>query len=295
MRKIGLILPALIALAGPAMAERAWIHPAATIFIENEWVSVDAGTSTDPFQPDHQPTQLGAIKVWQPDGTEGKMENAITSRYRSSFDVHLVKPGTWRIGTADSRIMGSFKVDGVEWRLGGRRGPQPGMAMAGGAGGAAAAPAQPPADAPKFVSSVDEIPANATDLQITESLSRDETFVTAGEPSRAIFEPTGKGLEMVPVTHPAELLTNEPSKFKFLVDGKPAAGLKVTIVPDGRRYRDSENALELTTGADGVLTVKWPGAGMYWLNTTLSDNHPITPRATQRRMSYTATLEVMQP
>ncbi len=294
MRKIGLILPALIGLAAPAMAERAWVLPSATIFIENEWVSIDAGVSTDPFHADHQPTQLAAIKIWQPDGTEGKMENAITARYRSSFDVHLVKPGTWRIGTADSRVMGSFKVDGVEWRLGGRRGPPPGAAAGGnappqGAGGPGSG------DAPKFVSSVDEIPANATDLQITESLSRDETFITAGEPSRTIFEPTGKGLEMVPVTHPAELLSSEPSKLKFLVDGKPAAGLKVVIVPDGRRYRDSEDALELSTGADGVLTVKWPGAGLYWLNTTLTDTHPSVAKATQRRMSYTATLEVMQP
>jgi hypothetical protein len=34
---------------------------------------------------------------------------------------------------------------------------------------------------------------------------------------------------------------------------------------------------------------------MYWLNTTTSDKNVTTPRATDRRLSYTATLEVMAP
>ncbi len=44
-----------------------------------------------------------------------------------------------------------------------------------------------------------------------------------------------------------------------------------------------------------MLSYAWPAAGMYWLNATLTDDKPTVPRATQRRMSYTTTLEVMTP
>ncbi len=191
------------------------------------------------------------------------------------FDVKIDKPGTWKIGTQMSGMMGSFKVDGVEKRVGGRGGPpRPGM------------------PAPLTLA---DIPANATDVKLTESSGRNEIFVTSGTPTTTVLTPTGKGLEFAPVTHPDELVAGETAKFKFLVDGKPAAGLKVTVIPGGKRYRNDEGAMELTTGADGVLSVTWPAAGMYWLNATLSDTKTTVPRATERRMSYVTTLEVLTP
>jgi len=132
-------------------------------------------------------------------------------------------------------------------------------------------------------------------VKVTESLSRNEIFVTAGEPTTTVFKPTGKGLEFAPVTHPDELVAGEPARFRFLIDGKPAPGLKVTVIPGGKRYRNAEGAVELTTGNDGVVTVNWPNAGMYWLNATATDARVSNPRATERRMSYTTTLEVMTP
>jgi uncharacterized GH25 family protein len=171
--------------------------------------------------------------------------------------------------------MGSFKVNGEEKRVGGRGGPpRPGM------------------PAPLTVA---DIPADATDVKLTESSTRNEIFVTAGEPTTTVFAPTNTGLEMAPITHPDELVSGEAAKFRFLIDGKPAANLKVTVIPGGKRYRDAEGAMELTTGADGVLSVTWPSAGMYWLNATATDAKTTTPRATQRRMSYVTTLEVLTP
>lgn len=282
---------ALLVIAVPATAHRGWMLPSATIFSGSEdWVTVDAAASNDLFFPDHRPMPLNGVKVWAPDGTESKIQNPTTSQVRSTFDVQLNKPGTWKIGTAQSGVQGSFKVDGVEYRLGGRRpGPPPGAPGAPSAAPAGAAPA------PRFVNSVDEIPANATDIQITESGSRNEVFVTAGAPTNTVYQPTNKGLEMVPITHPAELVKGEAARFKFLVDGKPAQALKVMIVPGGKRYRDGDGSFELATGADGVLTVNWPEPGMFWLNTTLADKSPSVAKATARRLSYTTTLEVMAP
>ncbi|MCC3263177.1 hypothetical protein LLE87_33950, partial [Paenibacillus polymyxa] len=88
------------------------------------------------------------VKVWQPDGTPGHIQHGSTGRYRSVFDVQLAKPGTWKIGSEMSGIMGSFKVDGVEKRVGGRGGPP-------GPNGVR----QPPL-------TVADIPGNATDVTL---------------------------------------------------------------------------------------------------------------------------------
>ncbi len=267
---------ALLSIPAALSAHRMWLLPSATVFSGTDgWVTVDAAVSNDLFFFDHQPLRLDGMKVWQPDGSEGTLQNGATGRYRSVFDVKLDKPGTWKIGTQMSAVMGSFKVDGVEKRLGGRRGPP-----------------QPNAPAPLTVA---DIPANATDVKVTEVSGRNEIFVTAGAPTTTVFKPTGKGLEFSPITHPDELVAGETAKFRFLVDGKPAAGLKVTVIPGGKRYRNDEGARELTTGADGVLSVSWPTAGMYWLNATLTDAKATSPRATERRMSYVTTLEVLTP
>ena len=279
LSRILLVGAALLAVPATVSAHRMWLLPSGTVFSGTDgWVTVDSAVSNDLFYADHQPGRLEWTKVWQPDGTPGQVQNGATGRYRSVFDVRLDKPGTWKIGTEISGVMGSFKVDGVEKRVGGRGGPPP----------AEGAPRQPPL-------TVADIPANATDVQLTETSSRNEIFVTAGEPTRTVLKPTGKGLELDPITHPDELVAGETARFRFLIDGKPAPGLKVTMVPGGKRYRDAEGAQELTTGADGVLAIAWPAAGMYWLNATATDGKATAPRATQRRMSYTTTLEVMTP
>lgn len=267
---------ALLSLPAAISAHRMWMLPSATVVSGTDgYITVDAAVSNDLFFFDHQPLRLDGVKVWQPDGSEGKTENGSTGRYRSVFDVKIDKPGTWKIGTQMAGVTGSFKVDGIEKRVGGRGGPpRPGM------------------PAPLTVA---DIPANATDVKLTETSGRNEIFVTSGTPTTTVLTPTGKGLEFAPGTHPDELIAGEIARFRFLVDGKPAAGLKVAVILGGKRYRNDEGAVELTTDADGVLAVKWPSAGMYWLNATYTDTKTTVPRATERRMSYTTTLEVLTP
>ena len=273
----------LISLPASVSAHRQWLLPSITTLSGTDgWVSVDAAISNDLFHADHFAMPTNGIKVWAPDGTPGEIQNAATGRYRSVFDVQLTKPGTWKIGTMSSNVSGTFKLKGENWSVGRRRGPPPGSA-----GAAAARPHSGAAAA--------DIPAGATDLKLVESLGRNEIFVTSGAPTKTVLQPSGKGLEFDPVTHPNDLVADEPARFRFLVDGKPAAGLKVTVVPGGKRFRNSEEAQQLTTGADGIVEVRWPMPGFYWVNATTTDNRPSVERATERRMSYTTTLEVPAP
>jgi hypothetical protein len=290
---------AILALPAAASAHRQWMLPNATVFSgTGSWVTVDAASSNDLFFAEHQPMRLDGVKVWAPDGSEGAIANGSTGRYRSTFDVKLDKAGTWKIGTFTSSVMGSFKVDGEERRVGGRPGGggpggpggpgAPGAAPGGPAGPEAAARRAPPV-------TVADIPANATDVKLTEVIGRNELYITANEPTTTVFKPTGKGIEFEPVTHPDELVAGEAASFRFLIDGKPANGLKVTVLPGGKRYRNDDGAREYTTGADGIAKIEWPAAGMYWINASATDDKPSEPRATQRRMNYVTTVEVLLP
>ncbi len=273
-----IVAAALLSLPAAVSAHRLWMLPSGTVFSgTTSWVTVDFAASNDLFYADHQPGRLEGVKVWQPDGSPGRVQNGATGRYRSVFDVQLDKAGTWKIGTEMSGVQGSFKVNGEERRVGGRGGP-PG-----------------PDGVRRPPLTVADIPADATDVTLTDVSTRNEIFVTAGEPTRTVFKPTGKGLELDPVTHPDELVAGETARFRFLIDGRPAPGIKVTVVPGGKRYRDAEGARELTTGADGVLAIDWAAAGMYWLNATAEDAKGSAPRVTGRRMGYITTLEVMTP
>jgi uncharacterized GH25 family protein len=307
-----------IGISSPALAHRQWLLPSTTTLAgTSEYVTVDAAVSNDLFYADHVAIDPAQVKVWAPDGSEGKIENAARGQYRSTFDVKIDKPGTWTIGMERSGVMGTFKVGAETWRVGGRGRPGGGQGGPGGGQGGPGGvmPPQRPAGAPqgdgaapggpgmggpgrmpmKSVATVAEIPANATEVKLTESSSRNVIFVTADAPTANAFKPTGKGLEFQPITQPGALVSNEEGQFRFLVDGKPAANVAVTVVPGGKKFREAEHAQELKTGPDGVLHVKWPVPGMYWLNASYADDKPTAPRATDRRLSFTTTLEVVAP
>ncbi|KMS54789.1 nickel uptake transporter family protein [Novosphingobium barchaimii LL02] len=292
------------ALATPALAHRMWLLPSTTTLAgTSEYVTVDAAVSNDLFYPDHMALDPAQVSVWAPDGSEGKVENPSKGRYRGTFDVAIDKPGTWKIGMNRSSIGGTFKVGAEQWRVGGRGRPAgpPGAPGAGGSGaggpgaGRPGGPGGPGGQPPRMVATVADIPANATDIKLSESLTSYAIYVSSDAPTKGVLTPTGKGLEFDPITHPDALVSDEEASFRFLIDGKPAAGVKVTLIPGGKKYREAEDGQELTTGADGVLRIKWPVAGMYWMSASAEDNKPSDKRAQTRRMSFSSTLEVVAP
>jgi uncharacterized GH25 family protein len=254
--------------ATAASAHRQWMLPSSTVVSGDDvWVTVDAAVSNDLFYFEHVPMRLDHIEAWAPDGSEVKIENGATGRYRSTFDVHLTQKGTYKIGTTGGGVTGSYKLNGEQKRL-----PR----------GATAA-------------DIAAIPAGATDVKLGESWNRNEIFVTSGEPTDTVLKPSGKGLELVPVTHPNDLVAGEQATFRFIVDGKPASGVKVTVIPGGIRYRNDLHQKDYTTDTAGEIKVDWAEPGMYWLNATTSDANTSIARATQRRLGYVTTLEVMAP
>jgi uncharacterized GH25 family protein len=274
---------AFLALATPAavQAHRMWMLPSATIVSGDDvWVTIDAAVSNDLFYFEHQPLR-GDPKVLAPDGSVLEVENKATGRYRTTFDVHLTQKGTYKVAIVSDGVMGSYMLNG-------ERKPIPrGTTTA---------------------TLATAIPAGATEVRTSESSNRNEVFITSGEPTTTVFKPSGKGIELVPVTHPNDLVAGETATFQFTLDGKPMPNQAVTVIPGGIRYRDKLNQMDLKTDAAGKVQIQWPEAGMYWLNVTTGGRpegmapgvQGQTPAAApagppQRRANYVTTLEVLAP
>lgn len=257
------LLAALFAAPLPAQAHRAWLVPTSTVLSGAEaWVGFDGGSSTGVFIADHNAMRLDNLVVTAPDGSTVAPENLMQARYRSTFDVHLTQPGTWKIANVSGGITATYKLNGEDKRW---RGPA--------------------ADFPGA------LPAGATDVVATRTSNRIETFVTLNAPTDSVFTNSASGLELIPVTHPNDLVVGEAATFRLSKDGLPAAGVEVTVARGGMRYRDNPEEITVTTGADGGFSVTWPQAGMYWLNASVRT--PAEGETIAANAQYVAVLEVL--
>jgi uncharacterized GH25 family protein len=259
----------LVALATPTFAHRQWLLPSSTVLSStNGWVTVDAAVSNELFYFDHVPLRLTNLFITGPDGATVKAENPATGKYRSTFDIHLEQPGTYRIAMINNSMFANWTENGQPktWR---------GSEQA-------------------FKT---EVPANAEGLKVSRMNGRVETFVTAGKPTSKALQPTGAGLELVPITHPNDLVVGEAARFQLVRDGKPASDLEVTLIPGGIRYRDQLNEMKVKTDAQGNFSVTFKSPGMYWINATVGGGPggggPGRGAPGGDRASYTATIEVM--
>lgn len=243
MKKSIALIAAIAALALPmsAQAHRAWLAPTSTSLSgADAWVGFDAGMSNGVFIPDHAAMNLAGLVITAPDGSAVQPENLGRARYRSTFDLHLTQQGTYRVANVMGGLMVSYKQGGEQKRW---RGTEAEMSA--------------------------NIPADATEVVATRSNSRIETFVTLGAPTTTALAPTGQGIELVPVTHPNDLVAGQAATFKLVRDGQPAGDLEVTIARGGTRYRDNPEEITVKTDADGAFTVTWPEPGMYWVNASV--------------------------
>ena len=268
-----------------AQAHRAWMLPSATVLSgEDPWVTVDAAVSNDLFYFEHfsmhiagvgdvstQPAgqrarQAAELLVMAPDGSQIKPQNGAIGRYRSTFDLHLTQKGTYKLAIANSGLFASWKEGQENKRWMG-----------------------------KAEDLAKQVPANAKELKVTQNNRRMEVFVTSGNPSTDVLKTTGAGLELAPITHPNDLFAGEAAEFSLLLDGKPAAGVEVSVIPGGNRYRDELGEIKTTSDAAGKISITWPHAGMYWLEAEFTTREGVSAPATERRASYSATLEVLAP
>lgn len=270
---IALALAGLSVVSLNAQAHKPWLLPSSSQVEAgrdgNAWVTVDAAISEGLFDIDHQPLKLDGVEVTGPDGARVAMENVGNGKLRNTFDLKLVKTGTYKIALVSQSVFGSYKdKDGNLRRF---RGSEQSLAR--------------------------DVPADATEVKLSRTDSRLETFVTNGEPSKEVLNSTGKGLELVAVTHPTELRAGEKATFRFLLDGKPAANQGVSLIPGGVKYRGTLGEIRKSTDANGELSLVLPAAGAYMLSSSWPAAAPQAPgqppQLPPRRATYAAVLEIL--
>lgn len=235
---------ALILSAAPRAdaAPRPWLLPSETTLTGSgdEWLTVDAAISTDLYYFDH-PGQDWEPVVTAPDGSAGTVANAAKGRLRKVFDVNVTRRGTYKIAVRTQAVVGTFLLAGERRPI-------------------------PRGTTPATLATA--LPSGASDVLSAVATTRLETFVTAGEPTLGAFKPVGEGIEMVPVSHPTDLAMGERATFRFLLDGKPAPGLYVSVVNGGVRYANRLQQMLLRTDAQGQVRIDWPAPGMWWVSAT---------------------------
>lgn len=238
LRNSALLLTTAALLAAPAaaLAAHSWVLPSTmTLSGDNAWITVDAATSDELYFPNLRPIRLETVTVLDAEGQPVEPTGASAGRLRSTFDVQLTKPGTYKIASVSTAVVASYTEAGVVKRF---RGSGEDFAK--------------------------QVPADAADLKTVRTVTRNETFVTRDAPTTVVFKPLGQGLEMEPVTHPADVVVGEPATFRLLLDGKPAAGLEVEFKRGGDHWTLKPAEPKATTGADGAFTVTFPVGGV-WL------------------------------
>lgn len=266
-----LTLPVLqMGILSDAHAHRAWLLPQSTqVTGDTPVITFDGAISNSIFVADYHAFRSDTLQAFNHQGQSVELENIHTGRFRTTFDLTLNDQGTYRIASATRGLSARWQDSQ------GNRGGFPGRG-------------QPFNDAE--IESA--IPADASNVSITLTSRRIETFVTNGAPSTDTLLPSGVGLEARYETHPNDLYSGESAIIQLLIDGEPAVGTEVTVIKDGMRYRDQQNELVLTSDNDGFIEIHWDAPGMYWLEAVYADEQAPAP-ATARRGTYVVTLEVL--
>lgn len=271
MLKKTILALSLFMLLPQAHAHRQWLLPSSTqIDAKEGWVTIDGAVSENLFDFDTNALALDNLHIIAPDGSQLVAETVVKSKFRSSADIKLPQKGTYKISQTSLNVMATYSSNGEEKRW---RGTEEKMAQ--------------------------EMPADATDINVSKTHNRLETYVSYGASTNSVLKVIGQGLELLPLSHPNQLFVQETTRFKVLLDGQPVTNTKVSVIAGGVRYRGVLNEITAMSDKEGVISVKWPFAGMYWLKIAYPQLEEMPdgkrPPMPPKRYSYAATLEVLLP
>lgn len=265
-----LMVAGLVAASAQAYAHRAWILPDVTVLSgDAPKVVFDMAVSNSIFNFDHVPMGAAGLTVVSPSGKNLEPGNLSTGIARTVFDLKLEEKGTYHVFIAHQGMRAVWENSE------GKRQFYPGRGEA--------------FDSAKFK---EILASKPNKLEVSETSRRIETFVTSGAPTTKTLAPSKKGFELKFITHPNDLFAGETAKFQFLMHGKAVAGVEISLIREGTRYRDDQEEIKLTSDKKGEFSVTWPHAGRYMMEADFKDNKGKKPAST-RVGKYFAVFEVL--
>lgn len=232
MRRIGTMAAAAMAVlvvAGSAAADSPYLRPNVYDASGLDHVTVEAGFTDDIF--------AGRVAMrsdhWNVTGPNGETPITQVTYFDqiAVFEVPTTADGTYRIssGRREGRIAKMYMSATQGWR---------------------------------FVGEEAGVTVPEADQVETQSITVADVYVTRGD-GRDIPAPRGTGVEVLPVTHPADIVEGEDAVFQLLIDGRPRAGLPVTVYREAGRYDGRLVEADVVTGEDGRFTVRPSAPGAY--------------------------------
>lgn len=137
------------------------------------------------------------------------------------------------------------------------------------------------------------MPPDAKLLAHYQSLSISEAYVTADKPSAKALAPTGKGLEIVAITHPSDLFVGEKFEFTVQFDGKPLADQKVSIYRSPMDLASQSSVQSISTDSQGKAVLPLAKSGIYLALIRHRAPAPAGAAAPSYGHNYTLTFRVL--
>jgi len=226
-----LSLAALLALASPAAAHTGYLKPNLFNTPQRDHVTVEASFTEEMFTPDIV-MKADDYHVVTPAGAKVRVAAVTYLRDLAVFEVDLPEAGTYRISTG-LRVGATRKMALVNGKW-------------------------------EPVRERDGVPAGAK-VADAQSITRSDVYVSKGPASDKALTPAGVGLEIVPLAHPNRLDAGAALPVRLLLDGKPVAGVAISL--QGPKLPDEEDAkaVTVTTDKDGKASIALPQGGTFLL------------------------------
>ncbi|QGP80605.1 DUF4198 domain-containing protein [Sphingobium sp. CAP-1] len=133
-------------------------------------------------------------------------------------------------------------------------------------------------------------PANAQQVDV-QSMTLAEAYVTRGQPTVVALQPTGKALEIQPITHPNGISIGSDARFVLLFDGKPLANTDLTLFRSAGYYDGRKIAAQVKSDAAGRFSVRPQDAGTYLILVRHRGAAPAGAETPYRSYTYTLTFD----
>ena len=245
-RRIAPLVLAAALLPLAAQAHMSWLLPNNSHVTGKEpVVSIDAAVSEALFVFERG-LKLDTLRITGPDGAALEADNRASARNHDSFDLKLLKDGTYRISNTSHSLIGSYTLGGETKRL-----------------------RSTPAAFDK------DLPAGAVLNGVMLTTSRQQTFVSKEDAGTPAFTPEGQGLELLPLSPVTDLSHGDRSRMRLLLDGQPLADATLSVLRDGNRYRYKLGEITLKTDAQGEFSIHWTEPGRYWLGVSHGGRPPM--------------------
>lgn len=251
-------------LAAPlANAHTPYLVPVSFEPAYKDWVSLDAGFAEAFFYPD-VPFTNGNFQVLTPAGEWKKPSRYEEFTTRTILEYQLTDKGTYRF-TTGSRLGDVFRSYELNEERKATRDPK------------------------------DVLPEGAKLLDHYQSVTVAETYVTKDKPTTAALKPYNKGLEIVAVKHPNDLVAGDKFQLRVLFDGKPLAAKEINLytAQDGNDHE--KPTATATTNAQGDAEFTVANKGIYLLHVRHTAPAPKDAKAPNYGYIYTLTFGVNPP